>query len=127
MAVFSPRMLAFAARTFLLGLIITSLPACARDRPENSLAGRWSAPSLSQPATPILINLKADGTATEQIGAYTGAGHWEMQGTSAKIHWDSGWVGRLRKSADDMYRLETWKKESDVRQPPDDSQFAKRL
>jgi hypothetical protein len=93
---------------------------------ELSVTGRWSAPSLSQPSTPLIFSLLPDGRATEQIGSYHGTGTWLVDGTTVKIAWDSGWSGHLRPSANG-FELLTWKKGSPLNGPPDDIQPARKL
>lgn len=90
------------------------------------LAGDWSAPSLSRPGTPILFTLHRDGTAAEQVGEYHGKGTWSTEGDSARIRWNSGWIGLLRPTAGGGYHLLTWKAGSPPDGPPDDVQAATR-
>lgn len=92
-----------------------------------SYQGTWSAPSLSQPATPIIITLSADGQATEQVGAYHGKGTWKTTSSGAEITWASGWTGLLRPAAQDKFELLTWKPESSPNSPPADTQPARRI
>jgi quercetin dioxygenase-like cupin family protein len=92
-----------------------------------ALAGTWSAPSLSQPAVPIIFTLASDGTAIEQVGDYRGRGRWSREGDAARIAWDSGWSGLLRPAGGKAWELATWKKDSAPDGPPDDRQQARRL
>lgn len=92
---------------------------------DDSWIGMWSAPSLSRPATPILITLSPNGRATEQVGCYRGTGTWRIVDRAALIIWASGWRGVLRR-AGDAVELRTWKAGSDPDGPPDDVQPARR-
>lgn len=93
---------------------------------ELAVTGTWSAPSLSQPSTPLIFSLLPGGKATEQVGSYRGTGTWMVDGALVKITWDSGWIGHLRPSANG-FELLTWKKGSPLDGPPDDIQPAHRI
>lgn len=92
-----------------------------------SFEGTWSAPSLSQPDTPIIFALLPGGKATEQIAAYRGTGRWKVENGAARISWASEWIGLLRPKAEGGFELLTWKKGSAPDGPPDDTQPARRI
>lgn len=92
-----------------------------------SFEGSWSAPSLSQPATPLIFSLLPGGKATEQVGSYHGVGTWKLQGGVVKISWASEWAGLLRPSKQGGFELLTWKKGRSPDGPPDDIQPAQRV
>jgi hypothetical protein len=110
-------------RFIVLTLWLLTTSAAAAD----DLIGTWSAPSLSRPDTPIIIGLRPDGVATEQIGDYRGAGTWTREGLTAHIDWGKGWFGILQPSGDGTYRLRTWKEGSSRDGPPDDDKPAERI
>lgn len=94
--------------------------------PQIPFTGTWSAPSLSQPSTPIIVVIQPDGKATEQVGSFHGTGTWKVQNGIAQITWDSGWIGHLRIKADG-FELLTWKNDTPPNAPPDDVQPAHRV
>lgn len=94
---------------------------------EFSFVGTWSAPSLSQPDTPIILILLPGGKASEQVGTYHGVGTWKTEAGAAKISWASGWFGLLRPTTNGGFELLTWKKGSSMEGKPDDMQPAHRV
>ena len=108
----------------LVCLVAVGCRTTAKDE-AGSWIGTWSAPSLSQPDTPIIITLMADGRATEEVGAYRGAGRWRVERRRALIDWASGWHGEMRRTARGV-ELQTWKAGSERSGPPDDVQPAQR-
>jgi hypothetical protein len=110
----------------LLATFLTGAHPMAIAIPE-AWTGTWSAPSLSRPSIPIIISLETDGTATEQIGDYSGTGTWKIEGAAAKIHWSSKWTGLLRPAANGGFELLTWKSDTHPDQSPDDIQPARRI
>jgi hypothetical protein len=109
-----------------LGLLVFAGCCTVSPAGPEAWSGTWSAPSLSRPDTPIIITLKPDGRATEQIGTYRGTGDWGGEAGVVRINWASGWRGVLRKSAGDGFELRTWKAGSPLDGPPDDVQAAQR-
>ena len=91
------------------------------------IEGTWSAPSLSQPSTPVIFSLFQDGSATEQVGSYRGTGTWKLEDGTVKIAWTSGWTAELRRLPTRKFELLTWKKGSSPEGPPDDIQPAQRI
>lgn len=112
----------------LLGLAALLFASCVSPG-TNSVsewAGSWFAPSLSRADTPIEIRILKDGTAIEQIGDYRGRGTWRVAGNTARIDWDTHWIGILRPAPGGRMELATWKPGSPPDGPPDDVQPATR-
>lgn len=75
----------------------------------------------------MVITLLPDGSASEQIGEFHGAGRWELEGDAVLIRWDSGWTGLLQPTARGGRELLTWKKGVARDEPPNDRQPATHL
>ncbi len=112
--------------TILFTICFTCIDPLVSANPET-WTGTWSAPSLSQPSIQIIIRLLPDGTATEHIGDYRGAGTWKIEGDTAKISWSSNWVGLLTPAANGGFELLTWKANNKMNEAPDDQQPARRI
>ena len=108
-------------------LLTTLFLLIAQAEPPPAYQGTWSAPSLSQRSTPIIITLRADGQATEQVGTYHGLGTWKTTDAGAEILWASQWISLLRPTNDGKYELLTWKPNRTPSDPPDDTQPAQRI
>lgn len=109
----------------LLAALLTVSCSQRETVPSFNWVGTWSFPSLSQPGVSIQIILSENGTATERIGDFQGVGSWRTVANTARIDWDSKWVGILR-SESGKIEMATWKPGSPTDGPPDDIQPASR-
>lgn len=121
------RILSIMKNLTLLTTLAVFLLTPAMAGTQASFEGDWSAPSLSQPNTPLLFSLRPDGKADERVGAYRGVGTWKVEEGAARITWASGWIGLLRPATAGGFELLTWKKGSLPNGPPDHMVPARRV
>lgn len=117
-----------ALRFLIAAITALALPQLiAGAEPAAQYEGSWSAPSVSNPATPFICFLLPEGKATEQVGEYRGKGTWRVVDGEAVISWESGWTNVLRPAGKGGFELLTWREGRATREPPDDVQPARRV